>query len=186
MSGSLRSLIHSFGMGSDFKRNRSKRLQGTGCPTTASSRLFQRLRGGRWRQPSLGRTRVTPPPSKRGSWTGKATSGPSSRSATPRTVGQPAQPQGWVCPTALLEQRKQDRAADGGLSRSDVHRPSRPSSRGSAVPTPERTLWGSKSRRRRSRGVSILVDDDAEDPGAEQASVVEVVHDCGLLGRAGR
>ncbi|MFE4800984.1 IS110 family transposase [Streptomyces sp. NPDC056708] len=48
------------------------------------------------------------------------------------------------------------------------------------------TLWGSKSRRRRSRGVSILVDDAAEDLGAEQASVVEVVHDCGLLGRAGR
>ncbi|MFJ2136586.1 hypothetical protein ACIO8F_32625 [Streptomyces sp. NPDC087228] len=48
------------------------------------------------------------------------------------------------------------------------------------------TLWGSKSRRCRSRGVSILVDDAAEDSGAEQASVVEVVHDCGLFGRVGR
>ncbi|MER5690108.1 hypothetical protein ABT074_44335, partial [Streptomyces sp. NPDC002205] len=47
-------------------------------------------------------------------------------------------------------------------------------------------LWGSKSRRCRSRGVSILVDDASDNPGAERASVVEVVHDCGLLGRAGR
>lgn len=43
------------------------------------------------------------------------------------------------------------------------------------------TLCRSKSRRRTSGGLSVLVDDTAEDAGAQESAAVEVMHGDGLL-----
>jgi hypothetical protein len=42
-------------------------------------------------------------------------------------------------------------------------------------------LWGSESRRRRSSGVAVLVDDAAEDVGAQGSAAFDFVHGDGLL-----